>query len=307
MPASATNPAPSDVATASPSVKIAGGKLVRFTRHPQALAKACVLELQACARFVLEVLLTSADKDGITWVSAKEIASITPRSSHVPRYSLPSILRGLRTLRAVGLLRWERVAPLHSFPRRNRDRSVTPGEGKWSQGGGRVWVVDVLKLRSLSEPDDAGTTLAGSITHDRSGSITHDRPIKDHGSLSENLYKQDRASPRARPAPPAPRVASGTPGSAGGARSAVAPSVSEAPPARPTAARVASETPHAAVAVQAPRPLPSSRTETQPHGGKGEQEKCQDRPMTRAELAEALVKLDAALKTPGGVRRRLRV
>jgi hypothetical protein len=304
MPASATR-LPSDVANAAPIVKIAGGKLVRFTRHPQALAKACVLELQACPRFVLEVLLTSADKDGLTWVSAKEIASVTPRSAHVPRYSLPSILRGLRTLRAVGLLTWDIVPALHRFPRRNRDRSLTPGAGKWSQGGGRVWRVDVGKLRSLQASEDPGTTLAGSITHDRPGSITYDRPIKDHGSLSENLYKQDRASPRARPAPAAPRVASATPGDAGGDRSVVAPSPSAAPPARPPAARVASATPPAAVAVQAPRPLPSSPIERQPHGGNGEQETGQDRPMTRAELAEALVKLDAALKTRAGVRRRI--
>jgi hypothetical protein len=148
-----------------------------------------VLELQACARFVLEVLLTSADKDGVTWVSAKEIASVTPRSAHVPRYSLPSILRGLRQLRAAGLLSWQVVPALHRYPRRNRDGTRTEGAGKWTQGGGRTWVVDVQKLRSLRAPDDTGTTLAGSITHDRPGSITHDRPIEDHGSLSENLYK----------------------------------------------------------------------------------------------------------------------
>jgi hypothetical protein len=281
MPSAAHQRPVSEVATVAPSVKIAGGSLVRFTRHPKALARVCALELQACARFVLEVLLTSTDAHGVTWVQAKEIASITPRSAKRPRYALPSVLRGLRQLRDAGLISWQRVAPLHRYPRRNADKSLTEGAGKWSQGGGRTWVVDVAKIVGLQTDAGPGMALAGSITHDRSGSITHDRSFRISGSPSENL-KKDRASPPVRPPAAPARVASGTPPSAHGPpRAASLPGSADA---RPRAAKVASETPGAASAPSASQP---ARREGPSERARGEGEHDRGQAVRRVDLGTA--------------------
>jgi hypothetical protein len=222
--------------------------LVRFTRHPRALAAVAFWRLQPAARFTLEILLTYADKDGIAWVSPREMARQLPRSHRAREasrtcpgggYALVSVERALRQLRAVGLLSWERVRPFARFPSRSRD---TPG--RQTSSGGRIWRVDIERLTGRARPQapknhtetapglrssTAGTESGGAITGDRARTITGDRartitgdrpsdPLVPFGNhlipRSAEAGSSARApKPREERGAPGARVASETPGS----------------------------------------------------------------------------------------------
>jgi hypothetical protein len=274
------------------------GQLLPFTRHPRLLARVHRLYLQACAMRVLEVLLTYADDDGVCWPQPDEIVQLMPRSAHVKAYSIASVLRGLRTLRTMGLLSWTAVPAFGRFPGRVRGKRVWRA-GKATSSGGRVWEINLAKLRGqpLTRPalSNAGTELGGAITHDRPRSITHDRP-SDPLLLSEKL-KIDPArqtETRAPQTPPASHVASETP--------RTAPTGRRDENARPSAAQVASETPCAAAAASPPRHRPAPHGENERHEGAQEQNPSHVRrqrmgePLTSAQEQErALSKICAVL------------
>jgi len=169
------------------------GVVCQFTRHPRALARSITLEMRAAARFVLEVLLTFADAEGVCWPSPRQIAQVTPRSGKVKRYSLPTVLRSLRELEAAGLLESRRVAPGHRYPA--REGKGASARTVWNQGlsthsGGRVFVVNLAAFHTAGGKPPSHDR---SITSDRSGSITHDRPSDRPSDPSK--YKKDPARP----------------------------------------------------------------------------------------------------------------
>jgi len=244
------------------------GQLLPFTRHPKLLARVHRLRLQSCAQRVLEVLLTYADQDGVCWPQPDEIVQLMPRSARVDAYSMASVLRALRTLRALGYLEWVTIPPFGRFPGRQRGKRVWRG-GRATSSGGRVWHIVLEKLRAhpLTRPSlsNAGTELGGAITHDRPRSITHDRPSDPWFSLRENKTDPARQRRAAPATPPASRVASETPGAATTRRRELGESPAPAPDAsaaagddgltaRPTVAKkAAGETPRDVVAPLASR------------------------------------------------------
>lgn len=148
-----------------------------FTRHPKALVRVISLELRACARWVLSILLTHADAEGRCWVQVPEIRRLARRSKNRKDYSKPSILRSLRELRDANLVAWDRVAPGDAFPGRRGE------EGRSTKCGGRVWVLNLPVLRGNAPPGTpvpcVGTKDGGGVP-DRSPmidrrSIMHDR------------------------------------------------------------------------------------------------------------------------------------
>ena len=162
-------------------------KILPFTRHPKLLARAARLQIQACAVRVLCLLLTTADDDGVSWVSPREMCRLLPRSGRVKVYSLPQVLRSLRTLRDLGLIVWDRLAPMTCFPARLEGETVA-SRGRFTTSGGRVWrvMLDTLRTAPLSLNQSTAQPVLGAIIHDRSGAITHDRP-SDRSDLRSDL------------------------------------------------------------------------------------------------------------------------
>jgi hypothetical protein len=295
MSSVAQQKAVSDVATTSPTVKIAGGKrLYEFTRHPRELAKVRGLKLQACLRFVLEALILYADREGFSWVQAETLAETTPRSTRRETYALPSVRRALRQLKALGWVDWTVVAAFGRYPSRGKDKKLVWGNGRREYHGGRVWRVNLERIRAVEH----GTDSAGWIMLDPPGRIPRDPP--SDRSLSSGESKSIVASPGARPAALPPE----RPADAGGR---VAPPTPQSPSAKPASVKsVASETPPAAVAVLPSRSAPSSAPERERQGGKGEQERSQDRPLSLEEMPAAFAELDRAMRG-GPTRTRIRV
>jgi hypothetical protein len=263
MPPSTGIAAPADTreVTHTPPRRNSSRRILPFTRHPKLLARAARLQIQACAVRVLCLLLTTADNDGISWVSPREMCHLLPRSGKVQRYSLPQVLRSLRTLRDLGLLVWDSLPAMSCFPARIEGQAVA-GAGRFTESGGRVWrvVLEAVKQAPISPSRPTASSLLGAIMHDRPPPIMHDRP--SDRSPSE-IFKSDPA--RAEP-PRAENEASETP-SARAPRPlsesrALRP---EAPPA-PRTSKVASETPRVNEASQATsdaQPAPQSREELQ--------------------------------------------
>ena len=246
-----------------------GATIKPFTRHPKALARVHRFELQACAVRVLALLLTTGDKDGVSWVSPREMTRLIPRSGRVPWYSLPQVRRALRQLRDKGLIEWQRVAPLRSYPARI-DGQTVPGKGLFTTSGGRVWKVHVERVcaQEFSKGKRAGTPVAGWIIGDPPPPIIHDPP-SDLSSPSEKL-KSDPAPPpesRAGAAAP-PRL----PVDGRSLRSRTDPGAPPPrhPPAAASTPKVASETPRMADAPRADAPPPGSHPEARERqGGNG--------------------------------------
>ena len=212
------------------------GKLCPFTRHPKTLARVVLLELRPAARFVLDVLLTFADREGWCWPKIREIQAAAPRSTRVKRYSEPTIKRSLRELKAGGFLNWERIPAFGHYPARpDRRGPAELGAGEFTMSGGRAWRVNFQAIADAADRRSAtrGTPLAGRITSDHAGEITSDPPSDPFLAPLETV-KPDPAPPVAvAPQPPAAaRVASETPTRACGAG-----------PQRASRAQVASETP----------------------------------------------------------------
>lgn len=255
MPTSSRIAVPSDTQTLThtgPTRKTAR-KILPFTRHPKLLARAARLQIQACAVRVLCLLLTTADDDGVSWVSPREICRLCPRSGRVKAYSLAQVLRSLRTLRDLGLLVWDSVPALSCFPARIEGRAVA-GRGAFSTAGGRVWRVclDAVKHAPISSSAPMAQRVLGAITYDRGTPIMHDRP--SDRSPSE-IFKLDPARtepPRGPPRPPT--------------RVSEPPIEPSSPSPSPRSEPVASETPgvaDAATARIAPELAPQSREELQ--------------------------------------------
>ena len=155
------------------------GKLCPFTRHPKTLARVVLLELRPAARFVLDVLLTFADREGWCWPKVREIQAAAPRSARVKRYSEATIKRSLRELKEAGFLNWDRVPAFGHYPSRpDRKGPAVMGSGEYVQGGGRVWRVNFTAIAAAADRRSAtrGMPSAGRITSDHAGEITSDRP-----------------------------------------------------------------------------------------------------------------------------------
>lgn len=287
-----------------------GNVIPAFTRHPKALARVIDLESRPGARFTLEMLLRCADADGRAIISPAEIAHLTPRSGKVKSYSVPTIKRSLRELRDMGLVEWDRVSPLSYYP------EVAGRPGRFTTSGGRVFYVNVLALRgqgplwSRGHPRPplarhAGTTVRPE--NDRSGGITSDPPGTITGDPGGAIIGDRPSDPLCLPSedkmdPAAPKLAASRPAAAREVRAPranppVAPGPVQAldkspsgPPTRPTAARMAGETPDGPAGANASRTgLPgaaASRCE-----GKGEQDEDQPAKLTRAMMDEGLRKL----------------
>ena len=246
------------------------GAVLPFTRHPRLLARVHRLRLQSCAHRVLEVLLTYADAEGVCWPQPDEIVQLMPRSARVDVYSMASVLRALRTLRELGWLAWTTVPPLGRFPGRRRGRLVPRG-GRWTQSGGRVWALNLEKLRgqALTRPSlsSIGTESGGAITHDRPGTITHDRPSDPWFSLRENKIDPARQRGAAPARASGASVASETPSAATTRRREPGESPTPAPDASPAAARdAASETPGSASTVPSSRSGQAARRDVSNEG-----------------------------------------
>lgn len=189
MPRSTGIAVPSDIQTLTHTVapRKTPRKILPFTRHPKLLARAARLQIQACAVRVLCLLLTTADDDGVSWVSPREICRLCPRSGLVKAYSLAQVLRALRQLRDLGLIIWDRVPPLSCFPARVEGETV-PARGRFTSAGGRIWrvMLDTLRTAPISPNPTTARAVLGAIMHDRSGAITHDRP-SDRSDLRSDL------------------------------------------------------------------------------------------------------------------------
>lgn len=164
--------------------------------------------MRAGARFVLEVLLTDADVEGLCWRSPREIAAITPRSAKRPRYSLATVLRSLRELDEAGIVSTRRIAPGERYPRREgkgaKARAIW-GQGPSTQSGGRVFVVnlDTFQNGAARRPPPPPESHDRPITYDRGTPITHDRPSDRPSDPSRNK-KDPAAAPLSADAPAAP-------------------------------------------------------------------------------------------------------
>lgn len=263
MPASTGIAAPADPreVTHTASRRNSSRRILPFTRHPKLLARAARLQIQACAVRVLCLLLTTADDDGVSWVSPREMCNLLPRSGKVQRYSLAQVLRSLRTLRDLGFIVWDRVPALSCFPARIDGQAVAEA-GRFSESGGRIWrvVLEAVKKAPISPLAPMVRSLPGAIMHDRTPPIMHDRP--SDRSPSE-IFNSDPA----RAEPPRARVeASETPSGPARARSSdTRPPGDRQSPALQTS-QVASETPCALEATSVDSPAeapPQSREELQ--------------------------------------------
>jgi hypothetical protein len=145
------------------------------------MPRVLALEVQASVRFVLELLCTFADKDGLCWMSPRELAAMLARSERCKRYKLPTVLKALRQLRTMGLVSWVVVRAWGRFPGRDPlTKRAVENEGRFTTSGGRVWRVNLAKLGLLPMParklPRAGTGSVGAILQDRPRTILQDRP-----------------------------------------------------------------------------------------------------------------------------------
>jgi hypothetical protein len=263
MPVSTGIAAPADAqeVTYTPTRRNSSRRILPFTRHPKLLARAARLQIQACAVRVLCLLLTTADDDGVSWVSPREMCSLLPRSGKVQRYSLPQVLRSLRTLRDLGLLVWDTVPAMGCFPARIDGQAVARA-GRFTESGGRIWrvVLEAVKRAPIGTSPTSAPSLLGAIMHDRPPPIMHDRP--SDRSPSE-IFKSDPA--RAEP-PRGPSEASETPGVPAPAPMSEPRDLSPELAPAPRTIEVASETPGVVVASQptsGAKAAPQSREELQ--------------------------------------------
>jgi len=238
--------------TLSAEIRNAGGLVRPFTRHPKALAQCHRLPLQACARAVLALLLTTADADGVSWVSPREMTRRIPRSGRVRFYSLPQVLRALRQLRDAALVVWDSVPAMGRFPR-HVDGVAVARAGRFTVSGGRVFrvLVDVLRNLAIPKTNGAGTALARAIIGDQGTPIIHDPP--SDRSPSE-IRKKDPAAPRHGLPVDVPSQA---PALASPPRRDQARAVAARPLGRPAPEKKVGETPAAAEASPRPSPAPS--------------------------------------------------
>lgn len=283
--AAARQISPSEIEHDFPEPLPMRGRVCEFTRHQKHLARIVKLDLRAGAARVLAALLTFADRDGWCWPKPRELARIVKKSGNRERgdaagasYSLPTIKRSLRELRAAGFLTWERIAPLGHFPSRpDRNGPAVMGAGEWTSSGGRAWRVDFAAIEAAAGrgypkpppkrprpgPDKGpGTGSAGEITSDPSTEITGDpssdqSPLGDFVTLDHGRPLPALAGTRA----PAGRQAAGeTPSRAFGAGAHA-----------PAGHRVASETPGSAIAMRSEQTRQdSSKPPTTEPGGEGE-------------------------------------
>ena len=261
-----------------------------FTRHPRLLVVAQELPEQACVRFVLSRLLSFADKDGVCWETVEQLAK-GPRSNKVRQYSYKHVCRSLNRLRDIGLLAWDHVPPFGYWPHRIEKGlpgagTVQYAEGPFTRQGGRIWRLNLAKLRM------ARSLYVGSFNNqarylDDGSSMIH--PSRSPSPSEKGLNDPARSSRAPRLAPTAlddePQTRPG---------SRVAPARAQTPPPAPVRGRYASaggkasETPSGSFAAahavpQDPRaPATGSRARAQ-----GEEEHEARRP-TLAEWLDTL-------------------
>lgn len=193
------------VSTPAPARKYArSGRVIEFTRHPRELAVVRRLPLQACARFVLSLLLCYSGGEGASWRDVARMASITPRSGKVGAYSLAHFRRALRQLRDAGFVRWDRILPLHRLPRRTSPGTIARNQGERTYFGGRVFWVNIERLRQFRMYlEGGGIDIAGWIMGDPSGWSVND-PSSDQFSSSKRSNNHARTEPARDRAPLAP-------------------------------------------------------------------------------------------------------
>jgi len=263
MPPSTGIAAPADTreVTHPPTRRNCSRRILPFTRHPKLLARAARLQIQACAVRVLCLLLTTADDDGVSWVSPREMCRLLPRSGKVKVYSLPQVLRSLRQLRDLGLIVWDRLAPMTCFPARVEGVTVA-AQGRFTSSGGRVWrvMLDTLRTAPVSSNLTTARPVLGAIMHDRSGAITYDRP-SDRSDLRSDLQMDPAGE-----APGVENEAGETPSVPAPAPMSEPRALSSKPAPTSRTLQVASETPRVAAAIQPTRDAqapPQSREELQ--------------------------------------------
>lgn len=193
------------VSTPAPARKYArSGRVIEFTRHPRELAVVRRLPLQACARFVLSLLLCYSGGEGASWRDVSRMAAITPRSGKVGAYSLAHFRRALRQLRDAGFVRWDRILPLHRLPRRTSPGTIARNQGERTYFGGRVFWVNIERLRQFRRYlEGGGIDIAGWIMGDPSGWSVND-PSSDQFSSTKRSNHHARSEPARDRAPAAP-------------------------------------------------------------------------------------------------------
>jgi hypothetical protein len=221
------------------------GSLVSFTRHKDALARLVALQAPAAVRFVLHVLLTHADVDGVCWTGIDTIREAMPRSAARKVYHRRTVELALVAARRLGLLTWTRVPPLSRYPAPDRStHRAVMGKGRWTQSGGRIWRLNLPALRGQAPPlSNVGTESGG---HDLQIVSGYDLQIGSSDplvSLRETLKEIPRTPQAAAPASAA-RTGNTPPSSQSFARA----------PATRAPEKKASETPRAPAAARASRP-----------------------------------------------------
>jgi hypothetical protein len=111
--------------------------LVLYGKHRKAKSffRSALLEMQACAVRVLELLVGLIDSDNKCWLQDDEIATALPRSAKRTTYSRAHVRRVLRDLHAVGIVRWKTLKPGDKWP-----------NGKRVEDGGRIFEVNMDAL-----------------------------------------------------------------------------------------------------------------------------------------------------------------
>jgi hypothetical protein len=271
------------------------GRVLQFTRHKSALARLVSWEVPAAARFILHVLLATADDEGVSIVKTQTILDLMPRSARCTRYTLRTLERMLVLLRAMGLLSWTRIKPLGWYPRCG---ALPPRK---TSSGGRVWQLNLPVLRGTAPPLSlVGTVLAGSDLQIGSGYDLQIGSSDPLDSPSESLLIPATATRAAVAtgerdrAPFGGQVASETPSGAPEVPKAPAPPAQREPPAPPRPAARARPTPP-------PTPPPDPRRRERLERERAAPAEPDREPTARvkaADVAALLASLDARHPAP---------
>lgn len=252
---------------------VPSGRVRLFTHHKSILAQIVRLRRRAAGERLLHVLLCVSDKQGRSWLYPRNLAAMMVRAANAGHgterdfgvtYSLPTVLRELRALRADGFLQWEPVPAWGCFPGRGDDGELVPGAGPETYSGGRVMTLQLAALREALREDDAG--------HE----VRKGRSLNDRGPRSPVI-----GAPRSPVIAPPDLSPHGELNVSRGEAAACARAPSghqeagETPSARASpAGREASETPSGVWRTLAPRPGELGPLETGERRGKEEHEAC---------------------------------